>query len=37
YRYLRYLFHEVPLARTQEDYAALLPPNLTPEQISLPV
>jgi len=36
YRYLRYLFTQLPLARTEEDYAALLPSNLTPEQISLP-
>jgi transposase len=37
YRYLRYLFTKLPLARTEQDYAALLPPNLTPEQIGLPV
>lgn len=36
YRYLRYLFSRVPLARTEQDCAALLPPNLTPEQIRLP-
>jgi transposase len=36
YRYLRYLFTQLPLARTDKDYAALLPPNLVPEHISLP-
>ncbi|MEW6487397.1 MAG: IS66 family transposase [Thermodesulfobacteriota bacterium] len=36
HRYLHYLFAHVPLARTPEDYAALLASNLTPEQIRLP-
>lgn len=36
HRYLHYLFTHVPLARTAEDYAALLAPNLSPEQIRSP-
>jgi transposase len=36
YRYLRHLFSQIPLARTEQDYADLLPPNLTAEQIRLP-
>lgn len=35
YRYLRYLFTKLPLARTEEDYRALLPPHLNPDQIAL--
>ncbi|HYA42329.1 MAG TPA: transposase domain-containing protein [Syntrophobacteraceae bacterium] len=31
YQYLRFLFSKIPYARTEEDYRALIPQNLTPE------
>jgi transposase len=34
YAYLRYLFERLPLAQSPEDYEALLPQGLTPEQIA---
>jgi transposase len=33
YRYLRFLFERLPLAKTQDDYKALLPQNLNREQL----
>jgi transposase len=36
YSYLRYIFEQLPLADSLEDYEALLPWNLTPKQISIP-
>jgi transposase len=33
YDYLRYLFDTIPFAKTQSEYEALLPQNLTPAQI----
>jgi transposase len=35
YRYLRFLFEKLPSAQTVEDYDALLPQRLTPEQLAL--
>ena len=37
YAYLRYIFEKLPVAATLEDYEALLPWNLTPEQMAAPV
>jgi transposase len=34
YQYLRFLFEKIPYAKTEEDYSALLPQNLTPEILS---
>ena len=34
YQYLRFLFSKIPYARSEEDYSALLPQNLTPEILS---
>lgn len=34
YQYLRFLFEKLPYARTEEDYRALLPQNLTPESLA---
>jgi transposase len=34
YAYLRYLFERLPFAQTPEDYEALLPQRLTPEQLA---
>ena len=34
YQYLRFLFSKIPYAKTEEDYRALLPQNLTPEILS---
>jgi transposase len=31
YQYFRYLFSKIPYAKTEEDYRALMPHNLTPE------
>ena len=31
YQYLRFLFSKIPCARTEQDYRALMPQNLTPE------
>jgi transposase len=36
YDYLLYLFEKLPYAVTEEDLRALLPFNLTPEQIRPP-
>ena len=36
YFYLRYLFDQLPLAETTEDYKKLLPQNLSTGQIALP-
>ncbi len=36
YFYLRYLFEQLPLAKTEDEYRKLLPQNLTPDQIALP-
>jgi len=35
YAYLRYIFTKLPIASTLEEYEALLPWNLTPEQITV--
>ncbi|BDD85987.1 hypothetical protein DPPLL_23190 [Desulfofustis limnaeus] len=35
YRYLRYLFEKLPFARSTEDYQALLPMRLRPEDVEL--
>ncbi len=35
YAYLRFLFTKIPYAQTDEDYAALLPQRLAPEQLAL--
>jgi len=35
YRYLRFLFEKLPLARTEEDFRALLPQNVSTEQLAL--
>ncbi len=35
YRYLRYLFEKIPFAETQKEYEALLPMNLSLEDIAL--
>jgi transposase len=35
YRYLRYLFEKLPFAQSPEDYRALLPMQLKPEQLRL--
>jgi transposase len=35
YRYLRYLFEKLPFARSAEDYRALLPMRLRPEDVAL--
>jgi len=37
YAYLRYIFDKLPLATTLEEYEALLPWNITPEQLALPL
>ena len=34
YQYLRFLFSKIPYARTEADYRALMPQNLTPEILS---
>lgn len=34
YQYFRFLFSKLPYARTEQDYRALLPQNLTPEVLS---
>jgi transposase len=34
YQYLRHIFEKIPYAQTEDDYRALLPPNLTPEQLT---
>ena len=34
--YLRHIFDRLPLAATLEDYEALLPWNITPEQLTAP-
>ncbi len=34
YRYLRHLFEKLPYAHSEDDYRALLPQNLTPEQLT---
>ncbi|HHJ18912.1 MAG TPA: transposase domain-containing protein, partial [Gammaproteobacteria bacterium] len=36
YAYLRYIFDKLPLAETLEDYEALLPWNLSREQLAVP-
>jgi len=36
YYYMRYLFEQLPLAETEEDYRNLLPQHLWPDQIALP-
>jgi len=33
YAYLRYIFDKLPIASSLEDYEALLPWNITPEQM----
>jgi transposase len=35
YRYLRFLFENLPRAQTVEDHEALLPQSITPEQLAL--
>ncbi len=35
YKYLRYLFEKIPFAENENDYRALLPMNLKPEQLVL--
>ncbi len=35
YKYLRYLFEKIPFAECEEDFKALLPMNLKPEQLLL--
>ncbi len=35
YKYLRYLFEKIPYAEGEEDFKALLPVNLIPEQLLL--
>jgi len=37
YKYLRYLFEKLPFASSEEEYAALLPINLQPENLALAV
>lgn len=37
YHYLRYIFEKIPHARTEDDYRALLPQKLTPEQLTHPM
>jgi len=37
YAYLRYIFEQLPTASSLEEYEALLPWNVTPEQMSCPV
>jgi transposase len=34
YHYLRYVFEKIPCAQSQDDYVALLPQRLTPEQLN---
>jgi transposase len=34
YWYLRHIFEKIPYARTEDDYRALLPQNLTSEQLT---
>jgi transposase len=34
YRYLRFLFENLPLAETEDDYKKLLPSKVTGEQVS---
>lgn len=36
YAYLRFIFEKLPMAESLEDYEALLPWNLTPEQLEIP-
>jgi transposase len=35
YKYLRYLFEKMPFAECEEDFKALLPMNLNPDQLAL--
>ncbi len=35
YKYLRYLFEKIPFANCEDDWRALLPTNLKPEQLAL--
>ena len=37
YKYLRFLFENLPFVESEEDYEKLLPFNLTTEQLELPV
>jgi len=34
YQYFRFLFSKIPYAKTEADYRALMPQNLTPEILS---
>jgi len=34
YAYLRYLFDQLPLAKTDDDYRSLLPPNLDASRLN---
>ena len=36
YRYLRFLFENIPFAESEEDYRKLMPHMLTNEQLTLP-
>ncbi len=36
YAYLRVIFEKLPMAESLEDYDALLPWNLSPEQLEIP-
>ncbi len=36
YQYLRYLFENIPFARSEEDYLNLLPQQLTADKLILP-
>ena len=36
YAYLRYIFEKLPVAETLEDYEAMLPWNITQEQLASP-
>lgn len=36
YAYLRYIFDRLPTAKSLEDYEAMLPWNVTPQQLNLP-
>ena len=36
YKYMRYLFEKIPFTESEEDFKALLPMNLIPEQLLLP-
>ncbi len=35
YQYLRYIFEKIPYVQSENDFAALLPRRLTPEQLSI--